>query len=562
MTLPPPPPVPSLAVPWKEHRDTASRQAEGSWSSSATLAGSRVDGLPPPPAVRQTSSSQRAAASDAAAQQRWQPPPAPHTPLPLPLPPFGSLPAAPPVAAPAAPAPVATHWAAPGSPPAPPAAASPVTRSLASTAAAPAAPPAPPAGTPTSGPVNLQDPSTTDELLLALRAEGVLLGLERHWSKIKDLHTQELFTTAQIAWIFAECVRVPALRNAGARQTFRHSGGRAQDDEEVLPLGARVVQLFTNFVCSRIPELTPAQLTSFVEALTSQALPMDEFWLFMMAKKIQDTVADFSPGQIAMIARRYSGKQLEDDEFFGALSSSVSDRIKEFSLSQLSMFLLSCAKIRFLHEELCAKAFPLFEDAGSVAMLDGQTLSATVTAAGLLDWRTFRSMACCKLLASNPYELRMAVMNTDVAMGLALASVYLRNPAGARLLLPRLLEHFSGTVGGGGAGRKRYEVAMIQRRVVLTGLCAAFGVPNRRAWTLSQLQVVRETFHRIQLQLDKTGSSKDAYEPAPSSFHLEVVAVLRLLDVEHRLETPQRPFMLDCTIEPRHIQRFVSGLAA
>ena len=163
-------------------------------------------------------------------------------------------------------------------------------------------------------------------------------------------------------------------------------------DENELPLGNRIVQLFTHFVCARIPELTADEMTCFVEALTSQALPMDEFWLFMMAKQIQDTPDRFSPSQIATISRCYADKGLEDDEFFTALSARVARGLQQFPLSELASFLFACAKIRFLDEVpsylicvssylicicaylpinasslmlvqgLCEKAFPLFED--------------------------------------------------------------------------------------------------------------------------------------------------------------------------------------------------------
>jgi len=43
---------------------------------------------------------------------------------------------------------------------------------------------------------------------------------------------------------------------------------------------------------------------------------------------------------------------------------------------------------------------------------------------------------------------------------------------------------------------------------------------------------------------------QDAYEPTPSSFHLEVVAVLRLLETEHLVERPQPPFCLDLVVTP------------
>ncbi|CAE7216096.1 unnamed protein product [Symbiodinium natans] len=214
-----------------------------------------------------------------------------------------------------------------------------------------------------------------EELLDLLRQDGIPRGLQQHWDTVQLLHEQEAFTVAQVAWIFDQCRHAPSLKRMGKR-----------GDENELPLGNRIVQLFTHFVCARIPELTADEMTCFVEALTSQALPMDEFWLFMMAKQIQDTPDRFSPSQIATISRCYADKGLEDDEFFTALSARVARGLQQFPLSELASFLFACAKIRFLDEGLCEKAFPLFEEAQRVVHLDGPSLSAAITAAALLDW--------------------------------------------------------------------------------------------------------------------------------------------------------------------------------
>ena len=229
-----------------------------------------------------------------------------------------------------------------------------------------------------------------EQLLRLLTEDGMPTSLNRHWDSVRLLQEQEAFSLAQVAWIFDEYRKAPFVKRMG----------RSREDEGELPLGNRIVQLFTNFVCARIPELTAEQTTCFVAALTSQALPMDEFWLFMMAKQIQDTADKYSPQQIATISRCYADNDLEDDEFFGALSARVTRGLDQFPLSQLANFLFACAKIRFLDEvgmcdclchlvgrvlsktfhdifegrspsrehvascsqELCEKAFPLFED--------------------------------------------------------------------------------------------------------------------------------------------------------------------------------------------------------
>ena len=195
-----------------------------------------------------------------------------------------------------------------------------------------------------AGPVLSSDSTSPspEHLLQLLRRDGISAGLKQHWEVVQRLQEREAFSVDQVAWIFDQCRQAPSLKHAKRRS----------EDEAELPLGNRVVQLFTHFICARIPELTPEQTTCFVEALTSQSVPMDEFWLFMMAKRIQDTTDQFSPEQVATISRCYADNQLEDDEFFGALSARVSRgvEISQFPLSPLASFLFACARVRFLDE--------------------------------------------------------------------------------------------------------------------------------------------------------------------------------------------------------------------
>lgn len=394
---------------------------------------------------------------------------------------------------------------------------------------------------------------TAQELICALELEGVRAGLASRWAEVEALQAAEAFTCGHIAWIFSQCSRVQSIDVSRAAS--------ARDGEvAVPPVSARLVQLFSNYVCERIPELTTGQITTFVEALTSQALRMDEFWLFMLAKKVQDTTASFTAEQIVLIGRRYAEKGLEDDEFFEALSLRVHTSLSEFSLSQLADFLLSCSKIRFLHEGLCASAFPLFHDPAAVAQLRVEALGAAVTAAAFLDQRRFRSAACCQKLVEARHTLGQAMQNMDLCMGLALASAYSERRAGLAMLLPQLLAHIDDRVLGHGKGirSRRQQVAMTHRRMMLIGLCAAFGVPNATAWPLALVRSLRAVIKSLESALDTglrtAACSRDVYEPLPSSFHLEVVAVLRLLSIEHTLEHPQRPFTLDVTISPAQLK--------
>merc|ERR1712039_132611 len=176
-----------------------------------------------------------------------------------------------------------------------------------------------------------------------------------------------------------------------------------------------------------------------------------------------------------------------------------------------------------------------------------------------------KPLASCVRLAARPDQLQLAAGSTDITMGLLLATVYLRHPAGVRLLLPHLLDHLAvAFLGRRIMGRRgKVEAGMAHRRVLLIGLCSAFGVPRREAWPLALVKRVQDTITKLEQQLaDAYGSrGRDSWEPSPSSFHLEVVAVLRLLEVDHEVEVKQQPYALDLVISAEQLQKAIKGPA-
>lgn len=390
-------------------------------------------------------------------------------------------------------------------------------------------------------------PSAQD-VIRFLEAEGVRHGLGKHIKLIEA--RQEDFTIEQIAWIFDQCSRAPTVSAAGRND----SEGAAE-----VPVGTKLVQLFSNFVCERTTDLSPQSITTFVVALTSQALRMDEFWLFMMAKRIEDIAATFTADQIVTIAKRFADKGLEDDEFFDALTKRILASPGEFGPAHLSSFLASCAKVRYLHDDLVSLAYPLFNDSNVVAKMDAASLVEVVTAAGYLDRRAdFRPAPCiARVLAAQPDSV---ALSPDFLMGLLLACICVRQSRALRLsLLPVVLSALRGRGGGGpfrvNKGHRRDQASLV-RRLLLLSWSAAYGVPRGDSWPLS---VLRQLFSTLTTMQERHPvSARDAYEPTPSSFHLEVVAVLRLLKVDHQLERPHAPFQLDILIQPEQLR---SGFA-
>lgn len=376
--------------------------------------------------------------------------------------------------------------------------------------------------------------ATPHEVILAVQLCGPLAALTSLWSRVEQLHGELAFSIEHITTIFSECARVkhleavPQLR----RQRFDSVGlGIQIGTPKIPPLGTRVVQLFSDHVCQKIGSLTPAQITTFVVALTSTSLPMDEFWLFMLAKRVQESASEFSSDQIVAIARCYAIKRLEDDAFFEKLSISVRERHRDFTPSQLADFLFSCALIRYLDEELCKIVLSPLHDLAKSRQF-GTSLGAAVCAAGLLDQRVFGMTGAFRALSHGGRLEREVLVNMSQAL--------LAIPRGVEQFMPQLLREMCLQVA---ARRSR---RLFERRLVLIGNACVCGVPRVKQWSprlMNQLALSLGT-----LQIDERN-----YEPPSSSFHMEVVAVLRFLDVKHHLEVPVRPFCLDIELEPGQV---------
>eukprot|EP00927_Polykrikos_kofoidii_P029467 TRINITY_DN25482_c0_g1_i1.p1 TRINITY_DN25482_c0_g1~~TRINITY_DN25482_c0_g1_i1.p1 ORF type:complete len:748 (+),score=112.23 TRINITY_DN25482_c0_g1_i1:82-2325(+) len=433
---------------------------------------------------------------------------------------------------------------------------------ISSTRASPAPPPPPPPSPPPPPQVppvvDANSAATTvstsdaasepSQLLQRLKAEGYRVGLERHWDSVEKLHLEERWGIEHVVQIFEGCSQLQTIDPD--RPRVNHAGAIPSMDES-LPLSTRLVQLFSNHVCERIPVLSQEDITTFVVALTSQALPMDEFWLFMMAKRIQDTSVDYSPKQIVIIAGRYAHKNLEDHEFFGALSDRVLGGLQEFSLKQLALFLHSCGMMRYYPQDLCTAVFPLFEDRQSVDALSAEVVGTIISAAALLDQQSFDTSFCCRRLLESRMFLRAALEDRHLAMGLTLGCAVLGHPSMTKTLMPAILEELAFLYPSHKRLRTRFafrEFGKVYRRLSLLGLCAAFSLPRESAWPTRRLKRLLDV---IKAQEERYGAGDirvDSYEPASSSFHLEVASMLRLIDVDHELEHKHHPFCLDILI--------------
>lgn len=71
-----------------------------------------------------------------------------------------------------------------------------------------------------------------------------------------------------------------------------------------------LVKTFSDFVCDRLECLSPKLVTNIVSAVGNSKC-LDEFWMFMMAKRIQDTAQCYEPEDLATIIDTYATASLE-----------------------------------------------------------------------------------------------------------------------------------------------------------------------------------------------------------------------------------------------------------
>ncbi|CAD7963796.1 unnamed protein product [Amoebophrya sp. A120] len=150
-------------------------------------------------------------------------------------------------------------------------------------------------------------------------------------------------------------------------------------------LGGQFVGLYSDYVCDHVDALSAADCSRMITALGRRVLPTDEFWMFMLAKRTQETIRTFDGRQIVSVAFSFADQYLEDDDFMKVLVDEVlhdrqedeperrvSDHDESIALDvhvppleqkkwhaltsvQKVALLWSCAKLRYRDEELAER---------------------------------------------------------------------------------------------------------------------------------------------------------------------------------------------------------------
>eukprot|EP00392_Amoebophrya_sp_AT5.2_P002609 g2614.t1 len=133
------------------------------------------------------------------------------------------------------------------------------------------------------------------------------------------------------------------------------------------PVGGCFVSLYSDFVSDHVDALAPSDCARFITALAKPVFSTDEFWMFMLAKRTQDCITEFSGLQLVSIAYSFADQYLEDDDFMRVLvdellfcatdpesrsATSTDTKFATLTVYQKTAMLWSCAKLRYRDEEL------------------------------------------------------------------------------------------------------------------------------------------------------------------------------------------------------------------
>lgn len=228
------------------------------------------------------------------------------------------------------------------------------------------------------------------------------------------------------------------------------------------------IRVFSDFICDRLHRIDSRSIANIAFSL-GHSKHLDEFWMFMMAKRIQDHPSDFGPDEIAAIMDAYSNACLEDYDFYAILCQEVARNFDQYSIHHLTVILRSLAHVRVRDEWLLGRTLERLENhltglekTGSPHMVDRELAYAAancVVAAGDLDYlgdcsfdSTWRLLTSC---------IRESSFDICAINWLPLAAMTFANRTTLQTFMPVWLRHVAHTIQ---KLRSKTFVHTIQRR--------------------------------------------------------------------------------------------------
>ncbi|ORM40426.1 uncharacterized protein BXIN_2145 [Babesia sp. Xinjiang] len=318
------------------------------------------------------------------------------------------------------------------------------------------------------------------------------------------------------------------------------------------------IRVFSDFICDRLHRIEPKSIANISFSL-GHSKHLDEFWMFMMAKRIQDNPHEFGPDEIAAIMDAYSNACLEDHEFYAVLCQQVARNFDNHSVAHLTVILRALARVRVRDEWLLGKTLERLSK--HLNALDGSAhdnsagrevayiTANCIVAAGDLDYSgdcNFDGM--WRLLTA---RIRQSSFDICAINWLPLAAMTFASRTTLQTFMPVWLRHVSHTIP---KLRSKSFVLTIQRRHHLVRHVFKLGILPPQLLPRHAQKVLDDICDREYI----TGKVPEDYVPESSTFHLEVCACLRALDVAHQREINIVPFVMDIVVPPKKEYRIKS----
>ncbi|GIX64123.1 uncharacterized protein BcabD6B2_35580 [Babesia caballi] len=310
------------------------------------------------------------------------------------------------------------------------------------------------------------------------------------------------------------------------------------------------IRVFSDFICDRLHRIDPRSVANMAFSL-GHSKHLDEFWMFMMAKRIQDSPQEFGPDELAAIMDAYSNACLEDHEFYSALCKQVALNFEHHSIEHLTVILRALARVRVRDEWLLHSTLRRLETHLDALEASGEGRAGRelayitancVVAAGDLGYAgdsSFDSM--WRLLTA---RIRESSFDICAINWLPLAAMTFASRTTLQTFMPVWIRHVAHTIQ---KLRSKTFVLTIQRRHHLVRHVFKLGI--------LPLELLPKTAQRVLDDIcDRefvTGQVREEYVPESSTFHLEVCACLRALDVAHQREINIVPFVMDIVVPPK-----------
>jgi len=358
------------------------------------------------------------------------------------------------------------------------------------------------------------------------------------------------------------------------RGNHRGRNNNSEDDATSQLLPSRVATMLSEEVCDRLEDITADMCTRMICLLTGGKVPMDEFWVFMLAKRLTHIIDETSADDVATVAEAFASRNLEDDMFFFHLTQRMLHLgLHTFTPEQIAQFVYACSVVRYRDETLLRSILDTYAAWGHGDYTSDECKGRKKVKGNACNEKSRRNgfksafsprarghliagfvhLDTHNLLPHISSLFRSAdqqVMNAFEARFLDLKFLFgcMYYPVAAHSWLPyltkltRSAERWTRAEGGPkGFARRFHRIIyfVLATRAGVLGELESFPLPCLRVLAMAQWCVE-----------DPKNFKTNWLEPTTSGFQLEVASILTILKVPHSTEVRRVPFILDLVLKP------------